>query len=91
MIEQSMFQLLADPAGLQATALQNMHYLLGIGISSMSYSILALLKAERLLALPIALFSILTGYLASAYLNASFFLVLFGTAMAVSTLVGWLA
>jgi uncharacterized membrane protein YjjP (DUF1212 family) len=67
-----------------------MHYLLGIGISSISYSILALMKAERMLALPIAFFSVPIGYLVSAYLNASFFLVLFGTATTVSALVGWL-
>jgi hypothetical protein len=89
MIEQ-IVQILTDHAILQDAASRNIPYLLGIGIFSVSYSILALMKAERILALPVAVLSVFAGYVASAYLNASFFPVLFGTAMAASTVAGWL-
>jgi polyferredoxin len=63
-------------------------YVLGLGVVSMSHSVLALLKGKKLLALPITLISILFSYLAGAYFGANFFLVLFGSAMALSALGG---
>lgn len=64
-------------------------YILGLGVFSVSYSVLALMRANRGFALPVTLFSVFSGYAASAHLRADFFLVLFGAAVATSTAIGW--
>ncbi len=64
-------------------------YILGLGVFSVSYSVLTLMRANRGFAPPVTLFSVFLGYAARAYFEADFFLVLFGAAMATSTAVGW--
>jgi hypothetical protein len=78
-----------SPIALFGDVHQSLQYPLGLGIFSVSYSILALMRAERLLALPVTLFSVFVGYAARARFEADFFLVLFGAAVATSTAVGW--
>ncbi len=89
-MEQIVCSVLTESAGLGDVALQNIAYLLGLGIFSVSYSILVLMEANRVLGLPITIFSVFAGYMADTCLDVNFFLVLFGTALAVSTFGGWL-
>lgn len=63
-------------------------YILGLGIIGVSHSTLALLRGRKHLALLITPLSILIAYLAEIRLGANYFLVLFGSALALSALVG---
>jgi hypothetical protein len=87
MIEEKVLTILS---ALKGEVTGDAQYVLGLGVFSVSYSVLALMRANRGFALPVTLFSVYLGYAASAHLGADFFLVLFGAAMATSTAVGWL-
>jgi hypothetical protein len=68
-----------------------LHYLLGLGIFSVSYSILRLMKAREALAIPLTLLSLFLAALAEHQLGANFFLILLGSVMALSTATGHLS
>ncbi len=78
-----------DGAGTLQAIPNYLPYILGLGIISVSHSTLALLRGKKHLALPVTLLSTLFAYSAEAYLGGNYFLVLFGSALALSVLAGF--
>jgi len=89
MMEYFIHLTLANASSMQTLAFQKITFMLGIGIFSVSYSILALMKVNRLLACPITLLSLFAGYVLNSCWDVYLFPALFGLVVTISTLVGW--